>query len=369
MTTILNKYAKLLIDYCLDIKPGQRLYVRSSTLAEPLLREIYREGMRAGGHVEIDMSFREQGKIYLDEANEDQLNYVSPSQKAAMEEFDAYLVVRAPHNLKEEQNVDRDKLKARQQNTKWLSELYFERTASGSLTRSLCQYPTNAGAQEAGMSLEEYEQFIFNACKLYEDDPKAAWLKVRERQQAVVDFLNKANHVQYKCGKTDISFSVEGRTWINSDGRSNMPSGEVFSGPVENSVNGTVYFNYPSIYMGTEVRGITLVVKDGEVVEWSAEQGGEILDKVFEVEGARFFGEVAIGTNYNIQRATKNILFDEKIGGTIHMAVGQSYKQTGGKNMSAIHWDMITDMKDGGQIFVDGELAYENGKFLNFEIG
>lgn len=212
MTSILNKYAKLLIDYCLDLKPGQRLYVKSATLAEPLLREIYREGMKAGGHVEIDMSFREQGKIYLDEANEDQLQYVSPSQKAAMEEFDAYLVVRAPHNLKEEQNVDKDKLKVRQQNTKWLSELYFERTANGSLTRSLCQYPTNAGAQEADMSLEEYEQFIFNACKLYEDDPKAAWLKVRDRQQAVVDFLNKADHVQYKCGKTDISFSVEGRT-------------------------------------------------------------------------------------------------------------------------------------------------------------
>ena len=218
------------------------------------------------------------------------------------------------------------------------------------------------------MSLEEYEQFIFNACKLYEDDPKAAWLKVRERQQAVVDYLNKAEHVQYKNGKTDISFSVAGRTWINSDGRTNMPSGEVFSGPVEDSVNGTVYFNYPSIFMGTEVRGITLEVENGKVKKWSAEQGEEVLDKVFEIDGARFFGEVAIGTNYSIQQPTKNILFDEKIGGTIHMAVGQSYKQTGGKNMSAIHWDMITDMKNGGEIFVDGELAYKDGKFLNFKL-
>jgi len=312
-----QKYAQLLIDYCLDIKPGHKLYVKSSTLAEPLLREIYRYGTRAGGHVVVDMSFREQGRIFLEEASGDQLDYVSPGYKAAFEDFDAYLVVRAPYNLKEEQNVNRDKQKQRQKSTKWLSELYFSRTADGSLTRSLCQYPTLAGAQEAGMSLEEYEHFIYNACKLYEDDPKAAWIQVRNRQQAVVDFLNEAKHIQYKCGKTDISFSVKGRTWINSDGRSNMPSGEVFSGPVEDSVEGTVYFNYPSIYMGTEVRGITLKVEKGKVVEWSAEQGEHILDKVFEVEGSRYFGEVAIGTNYSIQRATKNILFDEKIGGTI----------------------------------------------------
>ena len=366
--TILQKYANLLIDYCLDIQPGQKLYVKSSTAAEPLLREIYRAGIKAGGHVVIDMSFREQSRILLNEGNAEQLAFVAPSYEAAMKEFDAFLVVRAPENLKEDQNVNRDNQKQRSQSLQWLSQLYFERTADGSLTRSLCQYPTNAGAQEAGMSLEEYEQFIFNACKLYEDDPKAAWLKVRERQQAVVDYLNKAEHVQYKNGKTDISFSVAGRTWINSDGRTNMPSGEVFSGPVEDSVNGTVYFNYPSIFMGTEVRGITLEVENGKVKKWSAEQGEEVLDKVFEIDGARFFGEVAIGTNYSIQQPTKNILFDEKIGGTIHMAVGQSYKQTGGKNMSAIHWDMITDMKNGGEIFVDGELAYKDGKFLNFKL-
>lgn len=366
--TIYQKYARLLIDYCLDIKPGHKLYVKSTTLAEPLLRELYREGLKAGAHVVIDMSFREQGRILYQEGSADQLEFVSPLTKAAMEDFDAYLVVRAPYNLKEEQNVDRDKQKHRQEATQWLSKLYFTRTADGSLTRSLCQFPTAAGAQEAGMSLEEYEHFIYDACKLYEDDPKAAWLEVRDRQQAVVDYLNSAKHVRYKCGKTDISFSVEGRTWINSDGRTNMPSGEVFTGPVEDSVQGSVYFNYPSIYMGTEVRGITLHVTGGQVVSWSAEQGQDILDKVFEVDGARYFGEVAIGTNYNIQRPTKNILFDEKIGGTIHMAVGQSYKQTGGTNTSAIHWDMITDMKEGGQIYIDDKLAYENGRFLDFKI-
>lgn len=366
--SILEKYADLLVDYCLDIQPGQKLYVKSTTLAEPLLREIYRATIKRGAHAVIDMSFREQHRILLNEGNKDQMGFVSPSYREAMESFDAYLFVRAPYNLKEDQNVNKENRKTRSESLKWLSELYFERTANGSLTRSLCQYPTQAGAQEADMSLEEYEHFVFNACKLYEDDPKAAWLKVRERQQAVTDYLNGASDIRYVNGKTDISFSVAGRTWINSDGRTNMPSGEVFTGPVEDSVNGTVYFNYPAIFMGTEVRGITLEVKDGQVVSWDAEMGKDILDKVMEIDGARYFGEVAIGTNYNIQQATKNILFDEKIGGTIHMAVGQSYKQTGGKNMSAVHWDMITDMKNGGQIYVDGKLAYENGRFLEYEL-
>jgi aminopeptidase len=232
------------------------------------------------------------------------------------------------------------------------------------MVRSLCQYPTQASAQEAGMSLEEYRDFVFKACNLDQPNPKKAWLAVREKQQSIVDHLNTVDKVRYLGNGTDISFSVKGRTWINSDGRTNMPSGEVFTGPIEDSVNGKVYFEYPSIYMGTEVQGISLEVKDGNVVKWSAEKGNEILDQVFDTEGARRFGEVAIGTNYSIQKPTKNILFDEKIGGTIHMAVGQSYKQTGGMNQSPIHWDMIAEMKNGGQIFTDNKLIYENGVFL-----
>jgi len=245
-----------------------------------------------------------------------------------------------------------------------LNQLYFDRTANGDLTRSLCQYPTHASAQEAGMSLEDYREFVFTACNLDKTDPVKAWLEVRENQQSIVDLLNTVDVVRYVGKGTDISFSVKGRKWINSDGRTNMPSGEVFTGPVEDSVNGHVHFSYPSIFMGTEVSGITLEVKDGNVVKWSAEKGNEILDQVFEIDGARRVGEGAIGTNYSIQKATKNILFDEKIGGTIHMAVGQSYKQTGGLNESSIHWDMIAEMKYGGQIFADDKLIYENGVFL-----
>jgi len=361
---LLEKYAKLLVNYCLELKQNEKLYIKTSILAEPLVREVYREALKVGAHVEVDFSFRDQAKIFLEEAQTSQLEFISPFSKTAIETFDAYLVIRAPYNLKSTKNSDKDKQKQVSLARRDLNESYFRRTGNKELKRSLCQYPTLASAQEADMSLEEYQKFVFNACHLFADNPEAEWLKIRKKQQVIVDFLNQKNKIRYVCNGTDIQFSVKGRTWINSDGQSNMPSGEVFSGPVEDSVNGTVFFNYPAIYMSSEVSNITLKVKDGKVVSWDAERGKDVLDKVMEIEGANYFGEVAIGTNYNIQQATKNILFDEKIGGTIHMAVGQSYSQTGGKNKSSVHWDMITDMKNGGQIFADDELIYENGEFL-----
>lgn len=361
---ILEKYATLLIDYCLNIQPGQRLYVSSTTLAEPLLQQVYRKALAAGANVEFDISFAEKGRLFFEGASGDQLEYKPLLYTTAMREFDTFLAIRAPHNLREDQSVDASKRKVYQQTLHEAQQLYFERNASGSLTRSLCQYPTQASAQEAGMSLMEFEQFVFQACRLYDDNPIQSWLEVRAKQQSIVDFLNQKKTIRYVNDSFDVHFSTAGRTWINSDGRQNMPSGEVFTSPVEDSVEGKVHFNYPSVYMGHAVSGITLWIERGKVVRWEAEQGGDLLDQIFEVEGAQYFGEVAIGTNYNIQRPTKNILFDEKIGGTIHMAVGQSYLQTGGKNKSSIHWDMITDMRNGGRIFADDEKIYEDGKFL-----
>ncbi len=359
---ILQKYAHLLVHYCLELTQGQQLFIQSTTLAEELVREIYKEALKVGAHVEIDMTFRGKNKIYLDHASADQLTHVSPVKKHIIEHFDAYLYVRAPFNLREDANVDPDKRTKRSLANQDVNQIFSERTADGSLTRSLCQFPTQASAQEAGMSLEEYQQFVFTACYLYDDDPAASWRKVRSDQQRFVDHLNQAKMVRYVGPHTDISFSVEGRTWINSDGRVNMPSGEVFTGPVEDSVNGHVYFDYPSIYNGKEVSGIKFDVKDGHIDSYSAQQGQEVLDEIMSIEGTRYFGEVAIGTNYNITQPTKNILFDEKIGGTIHMAIGQSYIQTGGVNKSVIHWDMISDMTEG-KIFADGKLIYQEGRF------
>ena len=364
MQTI-TKYAQLLVSYCLEVKEGQKVYIRSSTLAEPLIREVYREVLLAGGHPELALLFKEQNKIFLDNASNHQLDYISATRINRLQTMDHYLHIRAPYNLREESNIDPVKRKRRSLASTEMNQILSRRSASGEITRTLCQYPTDAAAQEAGMSLSEYEDFVYNACHLFADDPTAEWLKIRATQQVIVDHLNTCDQIQYRNERTDISFSIKGRTWINSDGRVNMPSGEVFTGPVEDTVQGTVHFDYPSIYMGREVVGVTLTVDRGEIVQWQAERGQEVLDQVMNMPGARYFGEVAIGTNYNIQQPTKNILFDEKIGGTIHMAVGQSYIATGGKNQSAIHWDLIAGMQESGEIYADGQLIYQKGAFLN----
>jgi aminopeptidase len=281
-----------------------------------------------------------------------------------MESFDCYLNIRAPYNLREGSGASAESALIRNEALAPINKNYFERTADRRLRRNLCQYPTDASAQEAGMSLSEYEQFVFGACKLFNEDPAAAWLAVRASQQHIVDHLNRCETVRYCAEGTDIEFKTQGRIWMNSDGQTNMPSGEVYTSPVEDSVNGVVHFSYPCIYQGTEVEGVTLWVKDGLIERWEARRGKEFLDYIFSLPGTRRFGEAAIGTNYDIQRITKNILFDEKIGGSIHMAIGQSYLQTGGKNESAVHWDMITDMTQGGEIWADGERIYLDGRFL-----
>lgn len=362
--TILEKYAHVLVHYSLFLKPGEKLFVQTTTLAEPLVKELYRAATRAGAIMEVFFEFEDQGKILAQEGSEQQLTYTSPFKQHAFEHYDAYLHIMAPYNLMGMQQADPEKLKQMKQASKPYMKVYNERTGNGTMRRSLCLYPTHASAQAAGMSLDDYQDFVFGACHLFAEDPEAEWLKIRHFQQRIVDHLNTVHTVRYVNDRTDISFVTQGRTWINSDGKANMPSGEVFTSPVEDSVNGYVHFDYPSIYQGHEVQGITLHVEGGEVKQWEAVHGGKFLDSIFAEPGARFFGEAAIGCNYGIQTPTKNILFDEKMGGTIHMAIGQSYLQAGGKNESTVHWDMIADMTNSGRIFTDGTLIYENGKFL-----
>lgn len=364
MNQILQKYARLLVHYCLELKEGERLYVRTTTLAEPLVREVYRAALQAGAVVEVELEFCEQNRLLLTEGGEKALAYAPTLYKQAMAEWEAYLYIRAPFNLREDQNIDGARAKLRQEAVRESQQLYYERTATRALKRNLCQYPTQASAQEAGLSLEEYEQFVYGACKLFDPAPQASWLEVRRSQQRIVDRLNRGEKVHYQGEGIDIRFNTKGRTWINSDGQTNMPSGEVYTSPVEDSVEGVIHFTHPAIYQGNEVEGVTLWVKEGLVERWEARRGKAVLDRVFQLDGARRFGEAAIGTNYGINRFTKNILFDEKIGGTVHMAVGQSYLQTGGKNQSPVHWDMIADMTQNGAIYVDGEKIYERGQFL-----
>lgn len=361
---IYEKYAKLLVQYCVNLQEGQKLWVQSSTLAEPLVKEIYREALKSGGIVFCSMDFKDQQQIFMEEASHHALSYVDPIYAEAMENFDAYIFVRAPFASGSSVNHFPEKSKLYQEARLKYAKSYSARTASLAMKRNLCEFPTEAHAKNAGLTLEEYAQFIYHSCGLFEEDPIQRWKKQHDFQKGIVSYLNQADQIHYKSEKIDLKFSTKGRIWINSDGKTNMPSGEVYSAPIEDSVEGVIHFDIPSMYQGQEVEGITLWIQNGQVEKWEAKKGKELLDRIFQIPGARYFGEVAIGTNYQIQKPVRNILFDEKIGGTVHLAIGQTYYQCGGKNESSIHWDMIADMTQGGEIFADGEKIYQNGNFL-----
>lgn len=366
--TFEERYAKLLVNYSLDLKEGDRVFIRSTFLAEPLIKELYKEVLKVGAFPHFDISWDGKTNDFYQFAQSSQLDYIDVLDAARVNDFEAYLFVRAPYNLASNRMLDQAKVKRRSQALKGLNETYAKRTGTRELRRSLCEYPTQASAQNANMSLAEYRHFVYDACKLFDENPSASWKQLRANQQAVTDMLNASGKIRYVNEGTDIVFSTKGRTWINSDGTTNMPSGEIFTSPVEDSVNGFITFDLPSVHQGHEVKNVRLQVKDGYIEKWDASSGKDYLDQIFKLEGTRRFGEAAIGTNYSIQRQTKNILFDEKIGGTVHMAIGQSYQQAGGMNKSTIHWDMISSMKNGGQIWVDDVLVYENGHFSNFEL-
>lgn len=366
----LERYAQLLVNYSLSIKPGEKLFIQTTPLAEPLVREVYKAALRAGAAVvEIDFLFEGKQDIFLQNANKMQLAEAPPLYKLAMETFDAYLHIRAPFvdSDKFRSDVDtRKNAKLRQKALQPIYEIYNERTGTRALKRCLCQYPTKVCATAAKMSLKNYTEFILNACGLTTENATNVWLGVRRAQQHVVDYLNQRSEMRYlnTNSKTDISFNTLHRIWINSDGQTNMPSGEVYTAPIEDSVNGKIFFTVPTFWSGQKITGVQLTVKNGFVEKWSAKTNEKYLDALFAHDGARYFGEAAIGTNMRIQQQTNNILFDEKIGGTIHMAVGQSYAQCGGKNQSNIHHDMMTNMRNGGEIFADGVCIYRDGIFL-----
>ena len=242
-------------------------------------------------------------------------------------------------------------------------ETQMRRTASGELRWTAAQYLTQAAAQDAGMSLRDYEDFVYGAALLNEPDPVAAWKSLGERQQRIADWLADKDEVHISGDGTDLKLSIKGRTWINDDGHLNFPGGEVFTGPVEESVEGVIRFNYPAFLRGREVTGVRLVFKRGVVTEATASGDAAFLQEMLGLdEGARRLGEFAFGTNRGIQTFSKNTLFDEKIGGTLHMALGRSIPESGGKNLSALHWDMVYNLREGSEVTVDGQIFARNGE-------
>jgi aminopeptidase len=360
----ITKLAATLVQYSVDVQSGDFVLIRGSAAGEPLIREVYREVLQRGGNpfTQIDLDL---GDLFFKHASDAQLQWVSPIARMAAEQADAMISIRADANTRTLSGVDPKRQSLARAAQRDIMQTFMQRAAAGKLKWVGTLFPTNAYAQEADMSLTEYEDFVYGATFADQDDPVACWQEISAMQQKLVDWLKGKKQVVVKGPHADLTLSIEGRTFANSDGHHNMPSGEIFTGPVEESVNGWVEFTYPAITAGREVDGIRLVFKDGKVVEASAKKNEDFLHAMLDTdEGARYLGEFAIGTNDGIQRFTKSILFDEKIGGTIHMAVGNGYPETGSKNQSAIHWDMICGMQDGGEIIVDGELFYRNGEFV-----
>jgi aminopeptidase len=361
--TRVRKMAEVITGYSLALRERQLAVLRFEPAGFPLVVEVYRLALEAGAHPVLRAQYQELDELRFRVASDEQLSYVSDIDRLETEAVDARLSVRASENVKGLAGVDPVKQALVTQARKPLFERVMERRGKGELATCLTQFPTRAYAQLAGMSLAEYEDFVFRACFVDRDDPVAEWRRVSAEQQRYVDLLDKVGRLRFEAGGTDLAMSVSGRKWINSDGKANFPSGEVFTAPVEDSVNGRIEFDIPAIYLGHAVEGITLEFRDGRVVAATAGQGEEFLVRMLDSdEGARVLGEAAFGLNYAITHPTGNILFDEKIGGTVHFAVGAGYPDSGSRNKSAIHWDMIRSMKPG-RVQADGELIYEDGRF------
>ena len=365
-----QRFAKVLVEHSTRIVPGDRVLIEATTAAEPLVRELFIQIMEKGGHPHPMIAFPgmmpfSQDEFYLTYANDSQLDFVPTFYKYAYDQFESRIRIHSSTNTRGTTNIDPMRVQRRNRATSSITEAQMRRGAEQKFKWVTTLYPTDAYAQDAGMSLKEYEDFVFGAVHANEEDPIAFWKSTAAGQQKAIDFLANKSQVTLRGPNVDMTLSIKTRKFSNSTGLFNMPDGEIFTGPVEDSVNGWVKFTYPAIYQGVAVEGAELIFNRGRVQTATAQKNQDYLVKMLESdEGARHIGEFAIGTNFDIHKFTGNILFDEKIGGTFHMALGAGYPETGSKNKSSIHWDMICDMRTDAEITVDGDLLYKNGEFV-----
>jgi len=358
----ITKLAHIMVHYSLELKPGQQVILMTHPLADELTLAFYEQAVKAGAHVFIQSEVPGTKEIFFKHASDAQLDYFSPVMKMAVETFDAYFRIWSEHNTRDLSGIDPRRISRAARANAPLQKTLMERFAKRKLRWCVTVYPTHAMAQEADMSLADYREFVFGAGMLNEADPTAYWIKAGQEQQTLVDWLKGRDRVSLKGSNIDLRLSIKDRVFIPCDGKENFPDGEIFTGPVEDSVEGWVRFRYPALMQGQEITDIQLWFEKGRIVKETATKNQELLTAQLDTDaGARSLGEFGIGTNYGITRFTKNMLFDEKIGGTIHLAAGAGYPESGSRNDSGIHWDMLCDMNDA-EIKVDGELFYKNGK-------
>ncbi len=365
----IDKLAQVLVRYSVAVRRENLVRISGSTVAMPLIRALYREVLKAGGHPLLRISDDDCTDAFYQLADKRQLAFVPNLAMKEVEAVDCSIGIWANDNTKSMTRVDPKRQAVVSQARRPIMKRFMERAAAKGRKRlrwTGTQFPCQAAAQDAERSLEQYEDFVFNAGLLHLADPVAEWKKISARQQRVADFLNKCKEVRFRTPQgTDLRVGVAGRRWLNCDGHENFPDGEVFTGPIEDATEGVVCYSFPAVHGGREAHDIRLRFKAGKVVDASASKGRDFLIKMLDQDrGARILGEIAIGTNYAIAEYTRNTLFDEKIGGTFHAAVGAAYPESGGKNESGLHWDMVCDLRKGGVIEADGKVISRNGRFI-----
>lgn len=363
----IQKLARILVDHSAEVQPGDRVAIETTTNAEALVREVYELVLQRGGHPHLLLSLPDQEKIFFKYASEAQLDFTPTFPKLVTEQFEVYIRARADVETRALSNVPPERQSRWQKALSPVRSMMIRRGGDKTLRWVLTQFPTEAYAREAGMGFKEYEDFVYGACHADDNtpDPVAYWREIREQQKKIIERIEGHDKVKLLGPNVDLSLSIKGRRFNNSHGRHNMPDGEIYTGPVEHSVNGWVKFTYPAVHQGRVVEGVELTFEKGRVSAASADKDEDFLLTMLDSDvGARYLGEFAIGTNFEIHRFTRNILFDEKLGGTFHIALGAGYPETGSLNTSIIHWDMICDMRTDSEIRVDGVVVYRDGQFV-----
>ena len=361
------KLGDLLVNYSLELQPGQLLRIDAGTVAAPIVTEAYRAALRAGAHARTRIEVEGLDVISVGESNDEQLVFVSEVERFEVEQIDAMMTIWADRNTRALTQADPERVSRRIASRRELTKRFWERIDAGEAKWVGTRFPTEAHAQDAEMSLPEYEDFVYGACHVREDeDPVAHWRAVSAELNTRARELETFRELRIVGPDTDLRVNVEGRSWRAADGKLNMPDGEIFTSPLETETEGEIRFSFPAIFHGRGVDDVRLRFEGGRVVDAEAKTANDYLQSLLDMDaGARILGEVAFGLNYEIDRFTRDILFDEKIGGTLHLALGSSFHKLGGENDSGLHWDMICDLRAEGEVYADGELVWQAGHFLH----
>jgi aminopeptidase len=358
--------AELVLDHSLELKAGQVLRIEADAVAAPLILPLHREAIKRGAHAYTAIDLSALSELLVAHGSDDQLSFVSPIELREMDAIDAAISVWSEANTRSFSRADPERLQRRLAAARQVAIRRRDRVSRGEMRWCGTLSPSDAHAQDAGMSLEDYEDFVFRACHVLDDDPIGHWRRVGEQLEARAHELGSVRELRIVGEGTDLTVTVEGRTWRAASGRQNIPDGEVYTSPVESGIDGTIRFSFPAVFAGREVDDARLRFENGRVVAAEAAGGGAYLQALLEIdEGARGVGEIAFGLNYEIDRFTRNILFDEKIGGTMHLALGMGFEDLGGQNRSALHFDLISDLRREGEVYADGELVWRSGRFLH----